>query len=289
MSSRTLNLGLISNYLEFTIACSHRSTPIRERQIGPEILVSPARVGKDLTAPESRSLLKQLFPSGMSYGVAFLVEYDSDSIWYETSLTIAAQGLEEVKTEYHTFDHAPSQIRESLTRLGVDVTEKERDGMLDVVDSYTAQIGISAPEGPKDSVVRQSLRIADWSIAVAKGLKDTTYLEHVEEHLHIDDNFSVLLRYNDEKSIVDWVRTRALPGTRSGKEVWFLSLATRIASDSFYRQLELVCDGILDFKNKEEEGQLAHYLRVRAMRGKSFDSRWRKLQVSERGEVTFAE
>lgn len=242
-----------------------------------------------MTPPESNSILKRLFPSGTSYGAVFLVEYDPDSIWYETSLTIAAQGLEEVKTDFHTFDHAPSQIRESLTRLGVNVTEKERDGMLNVVDSYTTQIGISAPEGPKDSVIQQSLRIADWSIATVQDMKDTAHLEHVEEHLHIDDNFSVLLRYNEEKSIVDWVRTRGLPQSRSHKELWFLSLATRIASDSFYRQFELVCDGILDFKNEEEQGQLAHYLRVRAMRGKSFDSRWRKLQVSDRGEVTLLE
>lgn len=222
--------------------------------------------------------------------MAFLVEYEPDSIWYETSLTIAAHGLREVKTEYHTFDHAPTQIRESLAKLGVNVGEKERDGMLSVVDSYTAQIGISAPEGPKDSVIRQSLRIADWSLAVAQDMKGTARmeLEH-EEHLHIDDSFSVLLRYNEEKSIVDWVRTRGLPQNRINKELWFLPLATRIASDSFYRQLELVCDGILDFKSEEEEGQLAHYLRIRGMRGKSFDSRWRKLQVSERGEVTFVE
>jgi KaiC/GvpD/RAD55 family RecA-like ATPase len=222
--------------------------------------------------------------------VALLVEYEPDSIWYETSLTIAAQALkEEVKTEYHTFLRAPAQIRESLTKLGVNLAEKERDEMLTVIDSYTAQIGIGAPEGPKESVVRRTLKISDWSIAVGQDMKRVRDVGEIEEHLHIDDSLSVLLQYNDEKSVVDWVRTRALPQTRSHKELWFLSLATRIASESFYRQLELLCDGILDFKSEEKEGELAHYLRLRAMRGKPFDSRWRKLQVSQHGEVTFVD
>ena len=269
--------------------CAHHYTHTHEKQIGPEDLFSCQSKG-NLALPISLSILRRLFPSDIPYGVAFLVEYGPDSIWYETSLTIAAQGLKEVKTEYHTFDHDPAQIREALAKLGIDVAEKERERMLNVIDSYSAQIGLGAPEGPKESVIRQSLKISDWSIAVAQDMKGTANmeLEHVQ-HLHIDDNFSVLLRYNEEKTIVDWVRPRGLPQMRSYKELWLLPLATRIASDSFYRQLELVCDGILDFKSEEKEGQVTHYLRVRTMRGKPFDSRWRKLRLSEQGEVSFAE
>jgi len=242
-----------------------------------------------LTPTGSPSILSRFFPTGIPYGVAFVVEYEPDSVWYESSLTIGAQSLKEVDTAYHCFDHPPTQIRDALTKLGVNCPEKEKDGMLNIIDSYTTQLGIAAPEGPRDSVLRRSLKISDWSIAFAQELKESRRSVDIRDHVHIDDNFSVLVRYNDEKSVVEWVRTRALPQTRAHEELWFIGLAIGIASDSFYRNLELVCDGIFDFKSEEKQGQLEQYLRLRSMRGKAFDSSWQKLQVSEHGEVTFAQ
>ena len=34
-----------------------------------------------------------MVPGGLSYGGHYVVEYDPDSPWYETSLTIAAEAL----------------------------------------------------------------------------------------------------------------------------------------------------------------------------------------------------
>ena len=221
--------------------------------------------------------------------MTFLVEYQPDSLWYETSLSIAAESLTDgVKTQYHCFIYDPPRVRESLQRLGADPRQKEHSGLLVIFDSYTPQIGIGAPEWP-DQVTSRSLKTSDWSIAVGQEIKRVHDDSPMDEHLHIDDSFSVLLQYNDEKSVIDLVRTRSLPMTRSSKRLWFLSLATGIASESFYRQLELLCDGILDFKSEESDGERAHYVRVRTIRGKPFDSRWRELQVSEDGQVTFVE
>ena len=250
-----------------------------------------------MVTPTESSILNRLFPSGIPYGVGLLVEYAPDSLWYETSLTIAAQALKQVETEYHTFDHPPGHIREALTKLGADVAEKEKDGALYIVDSYTTQLGIGVPEGPSESVIRRSLKIADWSIAFAHDMKAATQLKNADrinvdtpmhEHVHIDDNLSALLRYNDERSIIEWVRTRALPDARNRKQLNFLGVPTGIAADFFYKQLELACDGILDFKSEEREGQLQHYVRVRTLRGKSVDSRWQGIRIlANNGEVTF--
>jgi KaiC/GvpD/RAD55 family RecA-like ATPase len=66
----------------------------------------------------------------------------------------------------------------------------------------------------------------------------------------------------------------------------FHSFAAGVASDAFYKHIESLCDGIFDLKSKEEGGRVEHYLRVRTIRGKGHDSRWRRLKMADNGEVT---
>lgn len=238
---------------------------------------------RELGFAQSASILEQFFPGAIPYGMTFLVEYAPDSIWYETSLTMAAQTSEAVETHYHTFDHAPSNVKEALTRQGVNVEEREKKDTLRVLDSYTPQIGIGLSEVPKDEAFRLGLKISDWSIASVRLMKDTT--QRLHEHVHIDDDVSVFLRYNDERSVVEWVRTRALPDARNRKQLWFLAVPTGIASDSFYKQLELVCDGIIDFKRDEKAGEIKHSVRIRTVRGRKHDLRWHRLELEESGGV----
>src|SRR6267143_843338 len=59
-----------------------------------------------------------------------------------------------------------------------------------------------------------------------------------------------------------------------------------IASDSFYKQFESLCDGIIEFRTGDEGGQVQHFARVRTLRGMSSDNRWRLLQLQNDGSVT---
>ena len=61
-----------------------------------------------------------------------------------------------------------------------------------------------------------------------------------------------------------------------------------IASEAFYTKFEALCDGIIDLKTQEEGGQINNYLRIRMLRGKTFDSRWHRIELSGNGEVRLA-
>ena len=66
-------------------------------------------------------LLDDLAPDGFFYGGHYIIEFDPDSLWYETSLTIAALAVKQgMKTEYHVFQRFPSEAMEEFSRLGVD-------------------------------------------------------------------------------------------------------------------------------------------------------------------------
>ena len=92
-------------------------------------------------------LLKELIPNGVEYDTSLLIEFDSDSIWFETSLTIAVQAMKAgIRTHYHTFQHPPDDIRKTFYRFGLDVKKLEDDDMLWMGDSYTVQTGIGSPK-----------------------------------------------------------------------------------------------------------------------------------------------
>ena len=236
-------------------------------------------------------ILSKLVPGGFGYGINLLVEFDPKSIWYETSLTIAAHALRDgIRTDYHTFQHYPNEVMQYLAKLGLDVENLQKDDAFSIIDSYTTQMGLEKPKIPTGRVhyQTQSLKLSDWSIAMSQEMK-TGHPEPEMRRLHIDDNTSVLLQYNEEKLFIDFWRTRSIPTAR-GRQLAFLhSLVTGVYSDAFCRQFESVADGIIELRSEEKSSGVEHFIRVRAMRGKNYDSRWHKLQLLDSGKVTLLE
>jgi KaiC/GvpD/RAD55 family RecA-like ATPase len=242
-------------------------------------------------------LLNDLAPDGFFYGGHYIVEFDPDSLWYETSLTIAALALKKgMKTEYHVFQHYPSEAIEALTTLGVDANKLKKDGLLSLWDSYSDTLGYEAEKKKHDADLNTWLSTHEKPLDAIKSAAywperaKAGYSVHDKRWLHIDDNTAILLQYNDEEDLVDAWRTGALPyGIRARETPHFLAFVNRAASDSFYTKFEALCDGIIDVKAQEEAGRIANYLRIRMLRGKTFDSRWHRIQSFGNGEVRFAE
>jgi len=232
--------------------------------------------------------LKELVPNAFEYGSNLLVEFDSDSVWYETSLTIAADAIRAgIKIDYHNFQHTPDDIRKALSRRGLDVKKLEDSDMLWIVDSYTVQTGIDTSKDQSE-ITQVSVKLSDWSIVLARDLK-AGISDAMKRRLHIDDNTGILLQYNEEKAIIDFWRTRFIPYSRARECVNVYTILKGIATPSFYKQYESLSDGIIDFKSEEQENALQHYVRIRSLRGRGCDSRWRRLRLSEDGEVTLVE
>lgn len=235
-------------------------------------------------------ILKELVPSGFHYGQLLLVVYEPDSLWYDASLTIAALALKDgIRIEYHTYEHIPSEVRSSLTKLGIDVKKLEEIDALRIHDSYTGQTGLGQPETlARSDTPIQPLKLSDSSIEFAQHIK-SGIPESDRRLLHIDDNMGTLLLYNDEKTIITFARTRMIPWARARETTYLLSILGGVASDTLYKQIGSSFDGIIDFKSVEKKGQMQHQLRIRALRGKSYDSRWRKLKVLDNGEVRLSD
>lgn len=239
-------------------------------------------------------LLNDLAPDGFFYGGHYIVEFDSDSLWYETSLTLAALALKQgLKTEYHVFQHFPSEAIEAFSRLGVDSEKMEKDGLLNIWDSYTDTLKYETEKkklhgadqnmwvSTRDKPLNMTRSAARWGETAKAGLS-----EKDKRWLHIDDNTGIVLQYNDEKEVIDAWRTGMVPyAMRARESPHFLAFAKGGASDAFYTKYEALCDGIIDMKAEEVGGNIESYIRVRTLRGKTFDSSWHRLAMGNNGEV----
>lgn len=229
-------------------------------------------------------ILDALVPGGLSYGALYLVEFEPQSLWYDTSLTISAQALKNgAKTVYHTLMHLPDDVRRRIAEQGVDVERAEDEGLFRINDSYTPTTGLSLPEGARKSRP-SSLDVTDWSVKEKNDIEKPTEAE--KRWVHVDDDVSVLMQHNDEKELHKERRARALPWVRTLELMLFQPIATGLFSESFYKQMESVCDGIIEFRTVDEAGKVENYARVRMIRGKTLDSSWKLLKLRENGEVT---
>ena len=153
-------------------------------------------------------------PDALQFGTMLLVEFEAHSLWYETAFTLTAAALKNgIVTDYHSFQHPPNDIRLALGKIGVDPKKMQDEGTLVIIDSHTIQTGLGVPEIQLEQFdyLSRTLKVEDWSIAVAKLLKARA----IPARLHIDDNISVLSRYNQESAILDFYRTRIFPGARA--------------------------------------------------------------------------
>jgi len=237
-------------------------------------------------------LLNESLPGGLRHGANYLVEFDPHSLWYETSLTLCAQALRlGIRTDYHTFTHPPADIRRQLGTMGVPVKDLEDRDEFRIWDSFAVQTGALKAESigrvtPREFIDLRSVKMSDWEEHEAKQLQEDV-AEVDMRRLHIDDNTSVLVQFNDERSVAEHFRTHTVPLIRRLELAAVHAVVKGTYSEGFYSQFEAFCDGIIDLKATEEGGRIAHSIRVRLARGAGHDSRWRRLQLQGNGEVTY--
>ncbi|HEY6237613.1 MAG TPA: hypothetical protein VIZ68_00310 [Thermoplasmata archaeon] len=231
-------------------------------------------------------LLHDLIPHGIEYGTVLLVEFEPQSCWFDLALSLVAQAVRAgAKTDLHLFQRKPDQVKASLTRAGLDVGKLQQTDQLRILDSYTLQTGIGVPEEPSggDSFLTQSLRVADWGSAAKRQIIEGIP-ESEKDRFHVDENISILSRYNREEEIVDYWRTRAIPRHKERRTIFVNAVAVGVTSEGFHRQFESMADGVLDCRSREQDDRIQQQIRVRNLRGRSPDSRWQTVSVVD-GEV----
>ena len=225
-------------------------------------------------------LIEDLTKGPVPPGSNILVEFDPASQWHNVSVTIAAGWLRTGgNVSYLTFSRPPGEIRSQLRQLGLDTEDLERTDRLWITDVYSASIG----QKSKERFAVESLKVADLSIWVAReAMADSP----TPEFLIIDDNNSVIDRFNAERNWVEFLLTRPIPMTKLRQMTNLHGIIEGIHSNWAYKQLEAAVDGIIDLKLDESGEETRSMMRIRNMQNANYEGRWHRLKVGENFEVT---
>ena len=232
-------------------------------------------------------LLEEILPAGFRLGGNYLVEFEPSSPWYEASVTIAARSVQMgLKTEYHSFHRSIDDVREALENLGLSVDRETKNGMLRLIDSYSALTGPGTrPKlGRPDFLANRIPDIGRWGKEIKKQIA-AGIEERDRNWLHIDDNTSLLLQFTDEESMLNGWRTVFIPWGRARGLITINGFVKGVASEAFYRKNEALYDGVFDMVTNEKNGRLEHFIRARRVPGESIDTSWKQLRLRPRGEV----
>jgi KaiC/GvpD/RAD55 family RecA-like ATPase len=235
------------------------------------------------------SLIEDLLKAPLQPGRSILVEYDPTSAWYQASITIAAGWLRGggVVT-YNVTSQPPDNVRSQLAQLGLDVAQLEANDKLRVFDWYTATLGRKSNE----KYAFYSLKAADLSVLYSKHLMasehgiDLMRPSPSPDWLRILDDASCLARFNEEKSWVEFVRTRLIPISALWTSTGIGGVIKGVHTDWVYKNLEAACDGVVDLKLDESGEEAKSLIRIRSMRNVGFDARWHPLRIGENSDVS---
>ncbi len=227
-------------------------------------------------------LIEDLTTGPIPPGSNFLVEYDPSSQWYNASVTMGAGWIKTGgKLGYGAYAQSPSNVRTQLDRVGLNTKDLEENDKLRIFDYYTLTLGLAS----KERIAANSLKVSELSINISKGMKEDRLWQDAYV-LRIPDSFSVLARFNDEKSWVEYLLTRFLASSAMWKCTTIVGVMRGVHSEWAYKQLEGAVEGVIDFKLEETGEGRRDVMAIRTARNVGFDRRWHQLKIGENFEVT---
>lgn len=76
-----------------------------------------------------------------------------------------------------------------------------------------------------------------------------------------------------------------MPLQRKLNRISIYAFGRGLHSDSFYRRLENICDGVIDVSVLERDDEAKSHLRMQSLKGQPHDSRWHEIEFKPNGEA----
>ncbi|MDD1776425.1 MAG: RAD55 family ATPase [Candidatus Methanomethylicus sp.] len=185
-----------------------------------------------------------------------------------------------------TFDDSPESVLENMKRLGFDYESALKADLLHIVDGFSFRSKI--PHKENDSIKnvpnpRDHHELTRIILSAVDGFQNrgSVFIDSLTELFTMSEPSTTI------ETIKDW---RALLCKTMGMTVYASYHVGVKAIDEFADMLEYVVDGILEFRFDPlfaQQGFLARELRIKKMKGSTFDTVWHYFIIEKSGLAIF--
>lgn len=72
---------------------------------------------------------------------------------------------------------------------------------------------------------------------------------------------------------------------RRDKRIEVEAFVRGLHSESFYKRVEVACDGVIDIRVLEQDEVPKNLLRLRTLKGRPHDNHWHEIEIKPNGEA----
>jgi KaiC/GvpD/RAD55 family RecA-like ATPase len=210
------------------------------------------------------------------FGRAILVLYDPDSQSTDLFVNISAEYLRAGGDVLHFAASEPvRELRQRFERLGLNIREYEAKDSVVLFDSYSAQAGAKSAERYQ----AETANLNELSIAMGQSAP-----QWPPGSLIVWESLSQIA-FNQENVFAKFSR-KAIGIWRSQGTIMLAGFATDLHPPSFYQEMKMISDALVEIKLVEDEGEIIDTIRVRSFKGRNADTRARRIVFDDNMKAT---
>ena len=229
-------------------------------------------------------ILSQLLSRDVPRSRFLVALFEASTDWPSFAFTMCSGVLRQGGVvNYVAMSESPTKVRRELERSLPNLRELEANRKFLLYDWHTWMTGKKSDE--PFSV--DSLSVGKLSSdALLSSAALTEYSPTYD--LAVVDNLSTMLKYNDERAFMQWF-DRLIARLRPMKGVRVYGLAKAFHSESFYANIEMLADGIIELTLRERNDELQNAIRIKTFKGIPHTTKWRTLKVNSTGQLNVVE
>ena len=210
------------------------------------------------------------------FGRAILVLYDPDSQSTALFVNISAEYLRGGgDVNYFASSEPVAELRQRFERLGLNIREYEAKDSVVLFDAYSAPAGAKTDERYQS----ESANLNELSIAMGQSAP-----QWPAGSLIVWESLSQIA-FNQENVFAKFSR-KAIGIWRSQGTIMLSGFATDLHPQSFYQELKMISDAVVEIKLVEYESEIINTIRVRSFKGHNVDTRARRIVFDDKMKAT---
>ena len=210
------------------------------------------------------------------FGRTILLLYDPDAQTTSLLVNVSAEYLRAGGDLLYFCSCQPVvELRQRFERLGLEITDYEAKDSAVLFEAYSTQAGTKSNEKYQSA----TLNLNELSISSAKSAP-----QWPAGTLVVWESLSNIA-FGQENIFAKFSR-KMLSTWRPQGTIMIAGFADGLHPPSFYQEMKLISDAVIEIKLEEHEGEIVNTIRARSFKGQNSDTKVRRITFDDQMKAT---